>query len=50
MLSLLASAPHNLIIFSNRTEAVIIYSATVAVCASLVIIVLVIGRINSRAA
>lgn len=50
MLSLFASAPHNLITFSSKTQSMIIYSATVAVCASLVVIVLVIGRLNNRAA
>ena len=47
MLSLFASAPHNLITLHSTTEAVILYSAVISAVASLVTILVFIDCMNS---
>lgn len=47
MLSLFASAPHNLITLHNTTQAVILYSAAFATGASFAVILVVIDRMNN---
>ena len=46
MLSLLASAPHNLITLHSATEAVILYSAAFATGASIAVILISIDCMN----